>query len=86
MIESIGWLGGACFAVCGLPQALTCIRQGHSEGINGGFLTLWILGEVLTITYVLAGLGLVWPLILNYALNLVFVTVIAFYKLFPRPE
>lgn len=86
MGEAIGWVGGVAFAVCGLPQAITCHRQGHANGIDAGFLGLWLLGEVCTLIYVLLDVGLAWPLLVNYGANLVLTGAITYYKLFPRVD
>jgi uncharacterized protein with PQ loop repeat len=78
LLEFIGWLGSVAFGICGLPQALKSIKDGHSDGISWGFIFLWLIGEICTLIYVLPQLLL--PLILNYVLNLVFLIIIIFYK------
>lgn len=80
--DLIGWLGAACLALCGLPQAWASIRQGHSHGITWGMLVLWGVGEVLTLAYVFPMMDL--PLIANYAANTVLVGIIVYYKWRPR--
>jgi len=82
MIEYAGWLGSMCLAVCGIPQAVTCYKQGHSDGISPTFLWLWVAGEVFASCYILATHN--WPLIINYAVNTVVVGIILKYKYFPR--
>ena len=83
MIDVIGWLGSICLSLCGAPQAWACIRQGHARGIDPGFLTLWLGGEVLVFTYVATEVKDA-SLLLNYTANLLFVGVIAYYRAFPR--
>lgn len=81
MLEAIGWLGGALLAACGLPQAIASHRQKHSYGLSIWFLLMWLAGEVLVLAYVLPKGH--WPLIFNYAANIVLVLVILRYKLRP---
>jgi uncharacterized protein with PQ loop repeat len=81
-LELIGWIGAICFAICGLPQCLKSVSDGHSDGIAWGFLILWFTGEVFTLIYVLPKMD--WPLIFNYACNLIFVGIIIRYKFRPR--
>jgi uncharacterized protein with PQ loop repeat len=83
MIELIGTIGAIMLALCGLPQAIASIKQGHSDGISTSFIALWLVGEILLIIYV----GATNPdfiLMANYAFNIVPVGIIAFYKLFRR--
>ena len=81
-MELIGWLGSICFALCALPQAVMSYRQGHSDGMSWGLLLLWMVGEILTLIYVAPKAH--WPLIFNYAGNLVLLQVIIYYKMWPR--
>lgn len=78
----IGWFSAALFAICAMPQARKSRREGHSRGIDSTFLSMWALAEILGIIYV-------WdlgshPLLLNYGLNLLFLSIIIYYKVFPR--
>ena len=50
--EQVGWVGSILFALCGLPQAIQSVMDGHSNGIAWGFLLMWLGGEVLTLYYV----------------------------------
>jgi uncharacterized protein with PQ loop repeat len=83
MMETLGWIGSILFALCALPQALHSIRHGHSDGLTWGFLGMWLSGEIFTLAYV-ASKQDVLPLIANYAANLVFLTIIIGFKIFPR--
>lgn len=81
-METIGWIGSILFAVCGLPQAIQCYKDGHSRGLNWFFLICWFGGEVFTIIYV-------WPkgdipLLFNYFLNLGFLGIMLRYKIKER--
>ena len=78
----IGWMGAILFAICGLPQAIQCAREGHAKGLNWFFLLAWFWGEVLTIIYVWPKAD--YPLLFNYFLNLLFLVVILRYKIWER--
>jgi len=82
MLEIAGWVGSILFALCGLPQAIACWRNGNSDGLDWTFLLAWFFGEVLTIIYVLPKMDM--PLLFNYFLNLLFLFVMLWYKIFPR--
>lgn len=81
-LEIIGWIGAIAFGICGLPQAIKSKKQGHSGGISAIFLSLWLIGEVTTLIYVFPKAH--FPLIFNYLMNILFVLVIFYYKLFPK--
>jgi len=81
-MELIGWIGAVLFAVCGLPQAWQSIKDGHSKGLNWFFLLAWAGGEILTIVYVFPKADL--PLLSNYFVNMIFLVIMLYYKLFPR--
>lgn len=83
-MEAIGWLGSILFAICGLPQAWQCWRDGHSRGLNWFFLLAWLGGEVLTIAYVWPKQDI--PLLFNYGINLLFLGIMLRYKLVERKE
>lgn len=83
MIETIGWVGAVCFALCAVPQAWLSWQQGHSEGVSGSFLTLWFVGEVCMLGYSLAEIDSL-QIIVNYVFNLACLLVIIKYKLRPR--
>lgn len=84
MIETVGWLAGLLFAFCGLPQTIQCYKQGHSRGVNGLFIWMWLIGEILMQVYVFAKHGLDLPLLVNYWINTIFVLVIVKYKYWER--
>ena len=83
MLDTIGLLGVLFFAACAVPQAILSYRQGHSEGLSVVFLLLWTFGEIFTLIYVFAKLQDLL-LMINYAGNLVLLSIIWRYKLFPR--
>jgi uncharacterized protein with PQ loop repeat len=83
-IDIAGWVGSVLFAICGLPQALHSFKVKNSHGLTWGFLGLWLGGEIFTLIYIMPKND-VAPLLLNYGLNLVFLSVICWYKIFPKP-
>lgn len=83
-IDTVGYIGGIFFAICAFPQALQSYKHGHSRGVSALMLLLWFLGEVLCSIYIIGKHGFDGPLLLNYFMNLVFVSVISYYKFFER--
>jgi len=81
-METIGWIGAALFAICGLPQAIQCYRDGHARGLNWFFLMAWFWGEVLTIIYIWPKQD--YPLLANYFANMGFLLVMLKFKLWER--
>ena len=84
MANFIGWLGSICFALCGLPEAVHCIKQGNAKGISLLFLLLWLGGEICYIISIAMQFGWVGWLMFNYFGNTIFVLIILWYYLFPR--
>ena len=82
MLENIGWIGSLLLAFCGLPQALESIKTKSSEGLTWGFIGMWFIGEICTFIYILPKLDL--PLLFNYTANIIFLSIIIFYKLYPK--
>lgn len=81
-METIGWIGGILLAFCGLPQAWESYKTKNSEGLTWGFLIMWGVGELFTIVYVIPKWH--WPLIFNYTANIIFISIIVYYKIKPR--
>ena len=82
-MEFIGWLGGVLLAICGVPMAWQSFNEGHSDGVNMMFLQLWFWGEIFVLAYVLVQPELLYPLIANYAFNIVLIAVVLRYKIYP---
>ena len=76
--KTIGWIASFCFMISGAPAAYEAIQTGHSN-LNIGTLTLWTVGEIAAILYILPKKDL--PLLVNYFVNLVFISIIWYYKL-----
>jgi uncharacterized protein with PQ loop repeat len=81
-LELVGWIGTICLAICGLPQLFKSVREGHSEGISHAFLWLWFWGEISYIIYVLFK-DFDTIQLCNYALNIIVVIVLIYFKYFP---
>lgn len=81
-MEIIGWLGSILLAFCGLPQAIESYKTKSSEGLTWGFIGMWFIGEIMTIIYILP--QMVLPLIFNYTANIIFLSIIIYYKLAPK--
>mgnify|MGYP006308188023 CR=1 FL=1 len=82
MLETLGWIGGVLLAVCGAPEAYRSFRRGKTD-IGWSFLLMWYIGEIFTFIPVFLALGTGY-LLLNYGLNILFITVLIWYKIFPR--
>jgi uncharacterized protein with PQ loop repeat len=81
-MEYIGWIGSILLAFCGLPQAVESYKTKNSDGLTWGFLGMWGMGEIFTIIYILPKWH--WPLIFNYTANIIFISIILYYKIKPR--
>jgi uncharacterized protein with PQ loop repeat len=81
-MENIGWIGSILLAFCGLPQAVESYKTKSSEGLTWGFIGMWFIGEICTFVYILPKMDL--PLLLNYTANIIFLSIIIFYKLCPK--
>ena len=64
--------------IYGLPQALRSYKQKDSHGISRGTIILWFLNELMSLVWVwhIADLSL----FIKYAVSLVFVGTIAYFK------
>lgn len=80
-METIGWIGSILLAFCGLPQAWESWKTKSSAGLTWGFLLMWGLGEIFTIIYIIPKWH--WPLIFNYTANIIFISIILYYKIRP---
>ena len=81
-MEYIGWIGSILLAFCGLPQALESYKTKSSAGLTWSFLIMWGVGEIFTVIYIIPKWH--WPLTFNYTANIIFISVIVYYKIKPR--
>ena len=77
--KTVGWLGSAMLALCPIPQAIESYQLQSSDGLSWAFLGLWAVGELLLLGYTIP-LKL-WPLVINYVLNLSCLAVVIWFKL-----
>ena len=81
-METIGWIGSILLAFCGLPQAWESYKTKSSAGLTWGFIGMWLIGELLTVIYIIP--QMVLPLLFNYTANIIFVSIIVYYKINPK--
>ena len=80
-MDYIGWVGSVLLAFCGLPQAIESIKTKSSAGLTWGFILMWFVGEIFTVIYIIPKWH--WPLIFNYTANIIFLSIIIYYKIRP---
>ena len=83
--KMLGWIGAVAFGICGLPQAVKAYKDGHTDGLDLMFLSLWTIGELFTLVAVIRDAAPAYMLV-NYILNGMFLAVMWKYKLFPRKD
>ena len=86
MIEILGYVSATFLAICGVPQAYHSWKLGHCDGISPFFLWSWYIGEWGILFYTLLDIGFNGPLVMNYILNIVCITVIGYYLYFPKKQ
>jgi uncharacterized protein with PQ loop repeat len=85
MMEIFAWIGAIFLGGCALPQAWQSYREGHSRGLNWGFIGSWFIGEVSMLIYIVPMRDA--ALTFNYALNFVLLLIMLRYKVWERkPE
>lgn len=85
MTEAIGASGAILLALCGLPQAIKTVREGHAYDVSALFLAMWFVGECLLLAYIYLG-SKDFLLLANYTANLFTVAIVIAYKVRPRKE
>ena len=85
LFETIGWIGGVCLIMCGIPQLIKTYRTKSASDLSWMFLWLWFLGEVFSLVYVFENniRGHEWqlPLIANYLFNILVLVFLIFGKM-----
>lgn len=82
--EILGWLGSFCFAFCGVPQVIKCIKSGNADGVSAIFLWMWLMGELCSTPALIMTTGYVWWILANYFVNAICLSIIMKYYYFPR--
>jgi len=82
--DFLGWIGSVAFAMCGLPQAWECYKNGSAKGISPVFIALWFIGEVCYVISVLMKFGWVSWMMFNYIANIFSIAVIFIYLIKDR--
>lgn len=82
MIQIIGYIGSLAYALCGLPQAVLSIKNGHSQGISRAYALLSLLGSVLSLIYAFPRGDYV--LLLNFGINIIVWSIVLKYSYFER--
>ena len=82
-VEYLGILGSFLLGCCAAPEAIHSYMKGKNTS-SLWFLLMWYIGEICVLAYVIPKKDI--PLIFNYGLNILFITVIIKYRLFPRKE
>lgn len=74
----IGLIGSLLLSFCALPELLRTVKEKKCY-LGWGFLSMWFSGEIFCFFYVLSLMD--FPLILNYSLNIVAISIMLFYKI-----
>lgn len=77
-MDLIGYVSGIMLALCGLPEAIRSYRNKRCD-IGWGLLIMWLLGEIGLLIYETKTLAI--PRILNYCCNIIFISVMMYYKI-----
>lgn len=80
MGDILGFLSALCFGLCGLPQAIKCVREKSADGVSSGMIFLWVAGELFAIIYAIIDLGAPFWLMLNYITSILMLLPIMYFK------
>jgi hypothetical protein len=79
---TIAWIGSILLATCAFPELLRTLKTRQCT-LSWGFLLMWFFGEIFVFIPVVAkNLGLF--LVFNYGLNILMISVLLYFKLFPK--
>jgi hypothetical protein len=84
VIKFFGLVGTLAFLLSAFPQMVRSVHDGHSRGVSGGTIALWLTGEIMMLVYTVGALNSDALLVCNYLVNTLFVGAIAWLKVFPR--
>jgi uncharacterized protein with PQ loop repeat len=74
----IGMIGNLCLTFCAVPELIRTIKDRRCH-IGWGFLSMWLIGEILCFFYGWELMEL--PLIINYSFNLIVASVMIIFKI-----
>lgn len=80
-MELLGYIGGALLAWCGFPESIRAYRNKRCD-IGHMMLWSWYIGEIFVFLYVLPKKDI--PLLINYGANILAISVLIYYKVFPN--
>lgn len=80
MIDMLGIAGALLLGGCCLPQTIKTIRSNRTDDISWGFLLMWSVGEILTLSYVICQSVVDKIMVFNYLLNLCLLAPIIYIK------
>lgn len=83
MINIVGYLAMICLMISAIPQLIKVIKAGHADGMSSSYLLLLIMGFSLMATYIMLTKPL-YPVVINYVINILSMLTIGYYKIFPR--
>lgn len=75
---SIEAIGSVLLALCGLPEALRCIKLKRCD-IGYGMLLMWLLGEICLVKFSFNTEQHI--LLINYLTNILFIGIMIYYKI-----
>lgn len=78
----IDFIGSVLLAACGLPEAIRCYKNKRCD-IGYGMLLSWLIGEVCLVFYSVETGQFV--LLINYLANIMFISVMLYFKIFGSP-
>ena len=81
MTNAIGWISNNLLAWCALPAVLDIIEKGTADGYSGVFLAMWLVGEILGVVYMVRQKKVLYPILFNYSVNILLISIIVYYKL-----
>lgn len=85
MINILGYAAMFFLITAALPQVIKTVKEGHSEGLAGGYIVLLLIGFGLMTTYLFLTKPVI-PVITNYLFNILMILILGYYKLFPRTK
>jgi len=83
-LDVVGLIGGACFAYCGVPAAISTVKKGSSIGTPVSVAWMIVIGSIIMYGYLLARYGFNGVLAVNYGVEFLSWATIVWYHYRPR--